>query len=63
LSDLKVQLSNNGINNASFNFNSQNQNEQNRQQQRKKEALSNYNALNDEQEEINSLEIIVPRYV
>ena len=70
--DLKVQLTNNGINNASLNFNNNSsdssqsgfsQQEQNSQQQR--EAKDEYNYFdNDEKNEeiLHSLEIVVPNY-
>ena len=72
-SDLKVQLSNNGINNASLNFNNNAQTSdgsfgsqtQQQQQQQRDEAQSKYNyfAQEDNKEEIlSSLEIVVPYY-
>jgi len=70
--DLKVQLTNNGINNASLNFNNSSQSsessfsEQQRQNsQQGKEAHREYNYFdNEEQNEeiVNSLEIVVPSY-
>ncbi|WP_457749668.1 flagellar hook-length control protein FliK [Sulfurimonas sp.] len=67
--DLKVQLNNNGINNASLNFNSNpqgddsqaRQQEQHRQQQAKDEY--NYFETQESNEEVlSSLEIVVPYY-
>jgi len=60
LHELKTQLAESGINNASFNFNSSSQ--QNGQQQNKH---TNYEYFaHEEDEEIqNSLEIIIPHYV
>jgi flagellar hook-length control protein FliK len=68
INDLKVQLNQNGINNATFNFNSssqngenQNQNQNNKQQNAKKEY--GYFDEDEQNEEIlKSLEIIVPYY-
>lgn len=69
--DLKVQLSNNGINNASLNFNNSSQNGENAQQgqqnrqQEQKEAHEEYNFFENEEaneEILSSLEIIVPQY-
>jgi len=71
--DLKVQLSNNGINNASLNFNNNSQTSdgsfgsqtQQQQQQQRDEAQSKYNYFvqEDNKEEIlSSLEIVVPYY-
>jgi len=70
LGELKTQLSNNGINNATFNFNSGSENgsSSNEQQSRQKEqqdANEEYNYFeNQEQHEevLSSLEIIVPSY-
>ena len=69
--DLKVQLQNNGINNASLNFSNNSQNgestggSQFNQQQQRQQAQNEYNYFdNEEQNEeiINSLEIVVPHY-
>jgi len=70
--DLKVQLQNNGINNASLNFNNNPQsqdgsaaNQQHNHQGRHQEASKEYNYfdVNEENEEIlSSLEIVVPYY-
>jgi len=70
--DLKLQLTNNGINNATLNFNNNSQNPEsgfNQQQQqhshREKEADREYNYFDNEEvnEEImTSLEIVVPHY-
>ena len=71
VNDLKVQLNNNGINNASFNFNSNSQSdnsqagqqEQQRQQQQQADKEYNYFDSQERKEEsVNSLEIIVPHY-
>ena len=71
LNELKTQLSNNGINNATFNFNSGSENgsstngqQQNRQQEQKN-ANDEYNyfeAQEQNEEILSSLEIIVPSY-
>lgn len=68
--ELKTQLNNNGINNASLNFNTQDssnsqagQQEQNRQ--REQQARNEYSYFNDEEhneEIVSSLEIVVPNY-
>ncbi len=69
--DLKVQLNNNGINNATLNFNSNaqsensqaGQQEQHRQHQKKADEEYNYfEATQDSEEVLNSLEIVVPYY-
>jgi len=71
--DLKVQLTNNGINNASLNFNNNSQSseqsfsgqQQQQNSQNEREASREYNFFeNEEQNEeiINSLEIVVPNY-
>ena len=67
LNDLKLQLQNNGINNATFNFNSnaqsESQQQQNREQQQK--ASQEYKHFEEEQtneEVLTSLEIVVPHY-
>ena len=70
VNDLKTQLTNNGIQNATFNFNdssqnSEQQNSQQRNRQNEKQANEEYNYFdNEEQNEeiINSLEIVVPNY-
>jgi len=70
VNELKTQLNNNGINNATFNFNSgsngdgQSQNsQQNHQNQQRANEEYNYFEVQDEHEEIlNSLEIVVPNY-
>ncbi len=62
--DLKVQLSQNGMNNATLNFsNSGNMsNSQNRQHQ--EDAKKIYRQLDEQNEDFaNSLEIIIPRYI
>jgi len=67
--ELKTQLSNNGINNATLNFssnsqNSEQQNSQRQNQQNGKKAQREYGYMMDEGEDIlTSLEIIVPRYI
>lgn len=70
--DLKAQLTNNGINNASLNFNnnSQDQNQssfgqQQQNSQQRQQARDEYNYFDKEEkneELISSLEIIVPNY-
>ena len=68
--ELKTQLSNNGINNATLSFSSGSQNGENASHQQKhqsnKEAQEEYNYLQNEQnseEIISSLEIVLPRYI
>ncbi|WP_297440326.1 flagellar hook-length control protein FliK [Sulfurimonas sp.] len=68
--DLKVQLNNNGINNATLNFSNNAQSQdgsasQQQNQQHRQEAQENYNYFENEEnseEIISSLEIIVPNY-
>lgn len=69
--DLKVQLNNNGINNATLNFNSNpqgdnsqaGQQEQHRQHQQRADEEYNYFESQEGNEEVlSSLEIIVPHY-
>ncbi len=68
--DLKVQLQNSGINNASLNFsnNSQGQEQatsQQQQQQNREQAQNEYNYFDNEEkneEILSSLEIVVPNY-
>ena len=70
--DLKAQLTNNGINNASLNFNNNSQSseqsfsgQQQQNSQKREEASGEYNYFeNEEQNEeiLNSLEIVVPNY-
>ena len=70
--DLKVQLQNNGINNASLNFNNSSQNgeqaasgQQQQHQHREKEASEEYNYFTSQEENeeiLSSLEIVVPHY-
>ena len=70
INELKVQLSNNGINNATFNFNGntqsgdqQAQQQQNRHNEQKANKEYNYFENEEENEEIlSSLEIIIPQY-
>ena len=69
VNDLKVQLANNGIQNATLNFSNTSQgNEQNAQQQHRqneRQAREEYNYFeNEEQNEeiLSSLEIVVPNY-
>jgi flagellar hook-length control protein FliK len=70
INELKVQLSNNGINNATFNFNGDTQsgNEQAQQQQNRhneQKANKEYNYFENEEENeeiLSSLEIIIPQY-
>jgi len=69
--DLKAQLVNNGINNASLNFNNSSQDGQNTQQgqqnrQQERQANEEYNYFDKEEtneEVLSSLEIVVPQYV
>ena len=68
--DLKMQLNNNGINNASLNFNNNSQggeftNSGQQQQQQRQHAQNEYNYIEHEEkneEILNSLEIVVPNY-
>ncbi len=71
--DLKVQLSNNGINNASLHFNNNSQSSdgssgsqtQQQHQQQRERAQSEYNytqAQENSEEILSSLEIVVPHY-
>ena len=69
--ELKVQLSNSGINNATLNFNNSSQNndsnasqqQQNRQQEQQAHEEYNYFESEEANEEIiSSLEIVVPQY-
>ncbi len=70
--ELKTQLNNNGINNATLNFNSSSDNAGTNQQQnqgqkrQEKEAHKEYNYFESEEkneEILSSLEIVVPRYI
>ena len=69
--DLKVQLTQNGMNNASLNFNSSTDTHSQQQQQQqnghqKESAKQAYEAFNQDEtseEILSSLEIVVPRYV
>ncbi|MFA6137816.1 MAG: flagellar hook-length control protein FliK [Sulfurimonas sp.] len=68
--ELKAQLSNSGINNATLNFSNSSDNsassQQQGQRQQQKEAHKEYNYFeNDEKNEeiLSSLEIVVPRYI
>ncbi|MDD2652006.1 MAG: flagellar hook-length control protein FliK [Sulfurimonas sp.] len=72
INELRVQLNNNGINNATFNFSSGSQSgdastnagQQQRQNEQKAHQEYNYFENEDAHEEIlSSLEIIVPRYI
>ncbi|WP_321779522.1 flagellar hook-length control protein FliK [Sulfurimonas sp.] len=72
VNDLKVQLANNGINNATLNFNNSSQNgeqqasqqQQSRQNERKADEEYNYYDNEETNEEVlSSLEIVVPNYV
>ena len=70
INELRVQLNNSGINNASLNFNNSSQSEQQnssqqQNRQNEQEAHEEYNYFdNEEQNEeiISSLEIVVPNY-
>jgi len=70
--DLKTQLANNGINNASLNFNNNSQGDQqsaagqHQQQNQGKKAQDEYDYFEQQEaneEIVTSLEIVVPRYV
>jgi len=68
--ELRTQLTNNGINNASLNFNSQDSShssagQQEQHRQREQQAQDEYNYFSDEEhaeEILSSLEIVVPHY-
>jgi hypothetical protein len=68
--ELKVQLSNNGINNATLNFNNSSHNgdsnpgqQQNRQNEKRADEEYNYFENEEQNEEVlSSLEIVVPNY-
>jgi len=68
--ELKTQLTNNGINNASLNFNSQDSShssagQQEQHRQREQQAQDEYNYYDNEEhteEILSSLEIVVPNY-
>ena len=69
--DLKVQLNNSGINNATLNFNSNAQSDnsqagqqehQRQQQQRADEEYNYFESQEGNEEVLSSLEIIVPHY-
>ena len=70
-SDLKVQLNQNGINNASLNFSnsgslSDNASQQQQQQQQQQHARREYEQFIDtkpEEEKLASLEIVIPQYI
>ncbi|MFA6196157.1 MAG: flagellar hook-length control protein FliK [Sulfurimonas sp.] len=68
--ELKTQLSNNGINNATLNFNNNSDgsgaSQQQGQKQNEKRAHEEYNYFENEEnseEVLSSLEIVVPRYI
>ncbi|MBD3824977.1 MAG: flagellar hook-length control protein FliK, partial [Epsilonproteobacteria bacterium] len=70
LNELRTQLSNSGINNATFHFNgsqdSANQQSQQQQHQQRQKASDEYSYFENEErgeELLSSLEIVVPRYV
>ena len=70
INELKTQLSNNGINNATFNFSSSSENGASSQQQGQKhqgkQAHEEYSYFDNEienEEILSSLEIVVPRYI
>ena len=64
LHELRTQLNQSGINNATFNFNSDAQNQQQKQKEQDRRHEYEYFANDEENEEQSrSLEIIVPRYI
>ena len=64
LHELRTQLNQNGINNATFNFNSDAHNQQQQKEQRQGRKQYEYFVNEEENEEQSrSLEIIVPRYI
>ena len=65
LPELKVQLNQNGIQNASFSFNASTSQEQNQKERHKEEHSKAYFVKQDEENEesLHSLEIIIPRYI
>ena len=64
LQELKMQLSQNGINNASFNFNGDAHHQQQKEKERNRKNEYEYFTQDEEHEEQSrQLEIIVPRYI
>ena len=70
VNELKTQLSNSGINNATLNFNNNSENagsnQQQGQRQHEKQAHEEYSYFENETENeeiLSSLEIVVPRYI
>ena len=70
VNELRTQLNNSGINNASLNFSNSSDNsgsnQQQGQKQHEKEAHEEYNYFDNEdvnEEVLSSLEIVVPRYI
>ena len=69
VTELKNQLVQNGMNNASFNFNgstdnqSQQQQQNGHQQQSAKKAYGQFGAGETNEEVLSSLEIVIPRYI
>lgn len=62
--DLKAQLSQNGMNNASLNFSNSGNMSDNQNRQRQEDAKKTYRQLDEQNDEFsNSLEIIIPRYI
>ncbi len=68
--DLKIQLNQNGMNNASLNFNSSSDNQSQQQQQQSghqrenaKKAYEYFDNDETNEEILSSLEIVVPRYI
>ena len=65
VTELKTQLSNNGITNASMTFNSSADQQNQQQQNRHQELMEMYENFenNEEFELLGSLEIVIPRYI
>jgi len=62
--DLKIQLSQNGMNNATLNFSSSGNMSDSQNRQHQEDAKKTYRQLDEQNEDFaNSLEIIIPRYI
>ena len=63
INDLKVQLNNSGINNASFNFNNNSQSSDSNAKHQQQNHQNEHQTKEETKEEVfNSLEIVVPNY-
>ena len=63
INELKTQLAQNGINNASFNFNSDSQQNNQNNQHKRKDAIKGYKELVDNDDTKTGFEIVVPKYI